>query len=104
MTVTLVDLTIEDQGWERALPDLEAACGIGAVLALDAVELSPQEHAISILACSDARIRDLNTEFRDKAAPTNVLSWPSYDLVPKSPGEMPPRPPNPPFDLSLIHI
>ena len=98
MIRTLVDLTVEDPGWEPALPDLETVCGTGAVLALDAVNLAAKEYSISILACSDVRIKGLNTEFREKAASTNVLSWPAYELTPAAPGEMPPTPPNPSFD------
>lgn len=95
MTHTLVDLTVEYPNWEHALPDLEAVCGMGAVLALHSVDLISKQNSISILACSDVRIQELNTEFRDKAAPTNVLSWPAYDLAPDAPGDMPPHPPNP---------
>ena len=98
MTRTLVDLTVEDINWEQALPDLEAVCGVGAALAVHAVDLISVENTISILACSDARIQELNTDFRDKAAPTNVLSWPAYELTPSAPGKMPPAPPESPFD------
>jgi len=60
--------------------------------------MQSQDSVISVLACSDARIQELNTEFRDKPSPTNVLSWPAYDLAPAMPGEMPPIPPKHAFD------
>lgn len=97
MTETQVELTIEEPGWE-VVPDLAGAATTAATLALQGAGLSPAEYSISVLACSDSRIQGLNTEFRDKAAPTNVLSWPAYDLAPAAPGEAPPTPPDPPFD------
>ncbi len=41
--------------------------------------IDPQDFEISLLACDDARIADLNADFRGKPTPTNVLSWPSED-------------------------
>ena len=45
--------------------------------------------AVSVLACGDAEIADLNGQFRDKPTPTNVLSWPSEDLAADCPGNVP---------------
>ena len=39
-----------------------------------------------------ARIADLNRDFRDKPAPTNVLSWPSEDRSAAMPGDTPAQP------------
>jgi len=50
-------------------------------------------YELSILACNDARIAELNGEFRAKPAPTNVLSWPGYDLAPEKDGDTPDAPP-----------
>jgi probable rRNA maturation factor len=50
-------------------------------------------YEISILACDDARIAVLNTEFRGKETATNVLSWPSYDLQSEEEGQSPETPP-----------
>jgi len=44
--------------------------------------------------CNDARISELNTEFRGKSKSTNVLSWPSHDLASSTPGQTPPPPPD----------
>ena len=41
---------------------------------------------ISVLACDDARISALNDDFRQKAQPTNVLSWPSEERGARVPG------------------
>ena len=47
---------------------------------------------MSLLACDDARIANLNADFRDKPAPTNVLSWPEEDLSPDTAGGVPSAP------------
>jgi probable rRNA maturation factor len=89
----LVDLTIEAEDWLAALPSLEADAETAARLALEAAGLAPAGWEISLLACDDARIAGLNAEFRGKPTPTNVLSWPAFELAPELPGGRPPRPP-----------
>ena len=46
-----------------------------------------------VLACDDDRIAALNADHRGMARPTNVLSWPAFDLAPAAPGSRPPAPP-----------
>ena len=41
------------------------------------------------MACNDARIADLNADFRGKPTPTNVLSWPSQERGAKFDGGLP---------------
>lgn len=86
----LIDILTEDGRWDaldlaglanRALPETLAHLGLDATLA-----------EVSILACDDARIADLNSRFREKAGATNVLSWPSEDLAPDDPGAPPEQP------------
>lgn len=81
-----VELLIEEPKWEAielvGLAD-DAARQVVAVLGLEA------GHEVSLLACSDVRIAELNAAFREKPAPTNVLSWPNVDLVTKVDGEKP---------------
>ena len=88
----LVDLLVEEQGWHDALPDLEATAEDAATLALRAAGLTPEGFTISLLACDDSRIAGLNGTFRDKSGPTNVLSWPAFDLTPATAGEQPSHP------------
>lgn len=88
----LVDLAVEEPAWERMLPDLEATATAAARLALEAAGLDRDRYSVTLLACDDARITALNREFRGKAAPTNVLSWPAFPLAPARPGERPPPP------------
>jgi len=92
----VVDLVIEDDAWTEALPDLGAIAETAARLALEAGGLDPARWRLCVLACSDDRIAALNRAFRGVAAPTNVLSWPAFELAPAAPGSPPPAPPDPP--------
>ena len=89
----LVELVIEEPAWTEALPEIEALAGTAARLALEASGLDPARWSICVLACDDVRIAQLNGEFRGKAVPTNVLSWPAFELAPKRPGGLPAPPP-----------
>ncbi|WP_425093707.1 rRNA maturation RNase YbeY [Tropicimonas sp. S265A] len=89
------EIAVEDPRWASMnLPSL-APRAIGATLS--ALNLPPEAFEVSMLACDDARIANLNAEFRDKPVPTNVLSWPAEDRAPDVPGALPrlPEPDNP---------
>ena len=88
----LVDLVVEEAAWQGILPDLETVATEAVRLALQAAELDPDRFSITLLACDDARIGALNAQFRGKAAPTNVLSWPAFPLSPDRPGGKPSPP------------
>jgi probable rRNA maturation factor len=67
--------------------------------------LKPTVFEISLLACDDKRIAILNEDFRAKATPTNVLSWPSDERAAMNPGEMPVLPsPGPDAEIGDIAI
>ena len=91
----MIDLIVEDPAWDRALPDLPGVAARAAQVALTGAGLDPAGYQIALLACDDARISALNADFRGRPAPTNVLSWPAFDLSPDSPGNRPPPPPRP---------
>ena len=93
MSESPVELVIEEPAWSEAVPELEVLAGTAARLALEAAGLDPERWSICILACDDVRIAELNGEFRGHAAPTNVLSWPAFELAPEHPGERPAAPP-----------
>ncbi|MFP7671785.1 rRNA maturation RNase YbeY [Marivita sp. S0852] len=59
------------------------------------LDLPTEGYEIAILACNDARIAELNTEFREKPTATNVLSWPANSLAPEVDGAIPHPPPDP---------
>jgi probable rRNA maturation factor len=84
--MTEIDLVIEDDRWVQ-LPLLTLATR--AVDAAIAATGAPDGYEVALLACDDARIAELNAEFRGKPTPTNVLSWPAFDLAPLQPGDTP---------------
>lgn len=87
-----IDILIEDPRWDAVPLEGISASALRAVCAHAA--LDPDAVEISILACDDARIAELNADFRGKPQPTNVLSWPSEELAPAQAGGAPkaPRP------------
>ncbi len=81
-----VEITVADRRWTGfglARLARRAAAAVHAELGL--VRL----FQISLLACDDARIAELNASFRGKPQPTNVLSWPALDLSAEEPGGQP---------------
>jgi probable rRNA maturation factor len=75
MSEERITLVVEDPNWRksRGLPKkLMAAAKAG----LKASGL-PRAARITILLADDARLRDLNRDFRGKDKPTNVLSFPA---------------------------
>ena len=66
-------LVVEDPGW-RKHRGLQARLKQAAQAAARAVKLKGE---VTILLADDARLESLNHEFRGKAKPTNVLSFPS---------------------------
>ena len=71
---------VEDARWDVAgLSDLAST---SIVATLQHLGIAQTDHEIAVLACDDTRIASLNAEFREKPTPTNVLSWPSVDLMP----------------------
>jgi probable rRNA maturation factor len=82
----VVEALVEDGRWADS--DLEAIAERAARAALAAAGRDPARHEVALLACDDARIAELNTRFRGKAQPTNVLSWPaSASPVPRANSE-----------------
>ena len=76
----MIDMIVESETWdEDALMSL-ANNAIGATLTH--LDLDAQSFEIALLACDDARIAELNGDFRAKPTPTNVLSWPSEERSP----------------------
>jgi len=86
----LVDLVIEDERW--AALDMGTLAETAARAALNVANVQP-DYEICIMGCNDARIAELNAEFREKPTATNVLSWPAFELSPESEGGQPTPPP-----------
>jgi probable rRNA maturation factor len=88
----LVDVVIEDARWDGT--GLDHLAQQAATTTLRHLELAPEGFEIVLLACDDTRIAALNADFRDKPTPTNVLSWPEWDLSAATEGESPDAPEN----------
>lgn len=101
--MAVIDCIIEDERWTAL--GLEDLAERAARETLAHLGLDPADFEIALLACDDARIAELNTEFRDKPTPTNVLSWPSEERGMEQPGAVPDRPdPGPDSELGDIAI
>lgn len=75
----MIEIRLDDPRWREFLT--EDAVGRIAKGVFGHVGLGQAVEA-SLLGCDDAAIADLNSEFRDKPTPTNVLSWPAEELTP----------------------
>ena len=86
----VVDCVIEDPRWEAFGLDPLAQTAARATFA--ALGMKDHGYLIVIMGCDDARIAALNADFRGKPQPTNVLSWPSDNRAPDTPGTVPALP------------
>lgn len=102
----LVDCILEDSRWEAL--ELEPLALRAVQASLTHLGLPHQGLTLCLLACDDARIAELNADFRGKPQPTNVLSWPSEERAAETPGEEPepvePGPPEMPEELGDLAI
>jgi probable rRNA maturation factor len=73
----LVDTVIEDDRWEAF--GLEPLANRAVRAAFAEMGLPEVGFTLCVMGCDDARILELNGDFRGKAKPTNVLSWPSEE-------------------------
>jgi probable rRNA maturation factor len=85
----LVDIVIEDARWEAF--GLEALADTALRAGFAEIGLAPEGFSLCLMGCDDARIMALNQDFRGKAKPTNVLSWPAEDRA-AAEGEVPELP------------
>ena len=93
-----IDLAVEDDRWDEAIPDLESlvirAVEAGLAIAPERPEGSLE---VSVLLADDATVQDLNKTWRGKDKPTNVLSFPA------APQPLPPGAPTPLGDVVLAY-
>lgn len=87
----LVEALIDAGDWSGV--DVQALSEDAARVALVEAGVDPARCEISLLFTDDAAIAELNARFRGKDKPTNVLSWPAFDLAPEADGAAPPPPP-----------
>lgn len=72
----LIDIEVEEDGWLDVLPDARSVVETGILAALNAVDVTEQTDIV-VLLCDDTEMKLLNKEYRQKNAPTNVLSFPA---------------------------
>ena len=70
----MIEVEIEDAAWTGALPDAAAIAERAAKAALGTAEGD-----LVILLTNDEVVHQLNTRFRHKDRPTNVLSFPAAE-------------------------
>jgi probable rRNA maturation factor len=98
----IVDCLIEEPLWSTAGIERIAATAANAVA--DHLDLRHAGLEVSLLACGDARIAELNQNFRGKPVPTNVLSWPSEDRGSPADGGRPTPPDDPELgDIAIAY-
>lgn len=97
-----IEVVNETELWQSF--DLEAIASHAFNTIAKRINLADVPYELSILACDDARISVLNAEFRGKPTPTNVLSWPSFDLSTGKAGEKPNLPPLPSHGDPFVNI
>ena len=77
----MIDVEIEDDAWLDALPGAATLARDAAQAALDAAGRLPAVAAdyglVTVLLTDDEAVAELNGEYRRKAGPTNVLSFPA---------------------------
>jgi probable rRNA maturation factor len=84
-----VSIAADDSGWD-AVPNLVVMARHAANAALEAAYRGPRPASLAILFTGDAAMAELNRQWRGKAKPTNVLSFPAPAGLPVAQGE--PRP------------
>lgn len=71
-----IEVMIEDAEWKKITPSIRAKM---KQVALRALEREKVEGTLTILLSNDKRLKELNTQFRSKNKPTNVLSFPAEE-------------------------
>jgi len=86
----VVDCVIEDDRWRSVGLEAWSLRAVHATLACLAIPETG--FTLAVMGCDDARIAALNADFRGKPKPTNVLSWPAWDLAADTDGGTPESP------------
>ena len=76
----MIDVEVEDDAWAAALPQAATLCRTAAEAVLNHLPgRSGAPESLAVLLTDDAEVAALNEEFRGKAGPTNVLSFPAAE-------------------------
>tara|TARA_B100001057_G_scaffold225431_1_gene225785 strand:- start:847 stop:1344 length:498 start_codon:yes stop_codon:yes gene_type:complete len=74
-----VEILLEDNRWANI--NLEKLVGNAFYQTLLELGYSKSDFSLSVLACSDKKMKELNHTFCSKDTSTNVLSWPSRERL-----------------------
>ena len=74
-----VTVAASSRRWRRALPRAPSLCRRAALAALRAGGLPAPRVEVGVVLADDATVAALNSAYRGKAGPTNVLSFPAFD-------------------------
>jgi probable rRNA maturation factor len=95
----IIDVTQPCRDWRKALPEAAALCRRAAQQAIAAWAVDRATAELSIVLGDDALLQRLNSAWRGKDAPTNVLSFPAQEFGGQS---LPPAPPGVPLPLGDV--
>lgn len=84
----MIDVQVEDPAWREALPDVEAVVARAALAVLGDAPTKEDPPLATVQLDGDEAVQALNARFRDRDAPTNVLSFPAT-TVPGAPDQDP---------------
>jgi probable rRNA maturation factor len=73
----MIEIQVEDPAWREALPEVEAVVMRAAAAALGEAATPGGDPLATVLLEGDDAAQALNARFRDRDAPTNVLSFPA---------------------------
>ena len=76
MTVR-VAVNYDDPRWKRF--DFKSYVKLLLSKVIQIHQMKLNDFSLSVLACSDAKIKELNMNYRNKNKVTNVLAWPATD-------------------------
>lgn len=85
----ILEIEVDDVAWKE-LPDPEALLRTAAQATEKVLGTDLSDAVLTISLATDDEVADLNQRWRNKAGPTNVLSFPAAQHVPLPPDE--PRP------------
>lgn len=75
--MTTVDVDVEASAWTDAVPGAEDLVDRAVQAAMAFADPAPDAANVTILLADDEAVTGLNQQYRGRAGPTNVLSFPS---------------------------
>ncbi len=76
-----LDADVRDSRWYEKISDIENLCQKAIDATFQEVRINAREIEISVVLTGDDDVAVLNSQYRDKSGPTNVLSFPVFDTL-----------------------